>query len=110
MKDIRRRPNFLEVCVLALLALSLGVFGPATERAIAQAGTRQAIADLMLVSNSVPVLKDGFEGKILGHFWLPGNYGSGLHVPCHQNVDNLRAFRDAIRGDYRPRGRHRCGR
>ena len=27
------------------------------------------------------VLRDGFEGGSLAPFWLPGNYGSGLHVP-----------------------------
>ena len=27
------------------------------------------------------ILQDGFEGGSLAPFWLPGNYGSGLHVP-----------------------------
>ena len=30
---------------------------------------------------SAQVLQDGFEGGALADFWLPGNYGSGLHVP-----------------------------
>jgi hypothetical protein len=29
----------------------------------------------------VPVVRDGFEGVALAAFWLPGNYGSGLHTP-----------------------------
>jgi hypothetical protein len=76
-----RRPGFLCACVLALLSLNLGGCGPTPERAIPQVKTRQGNDDLTSVSNSIPVLRDGFEGKTLEDFWLPGNYGSGLHVP-----------------------------
>ena len=29
----------------------------------------------------IQILQDGFEGSALAPFWLPGDYGSGLHVP-----------------------------
>jgi len=32
-------------------------------------------------SPPLPKFFDGFEGAQLAHFWLPGNYGSGLYVP-----------------------------
>ena len=66
---------------LSLLALSLGGCGPAPERETAQSETRQGHDDLAQISNSIPVLSDGFEGETLANFWLAGNYGSGLYVP-----------------------------
>jgi hypothetical protein len=81
MKHIRCRPSILGACVLALLSLNLGGCGPASEHVTAQDETRHANDDLATVSNAIPVLYDRFEGKTLEDFWLPGNYGSGLHVP-----------------------------
>jgi hypothetical protein len=79
MKGIRRRPSILGACVIALLSLILGRYVSNPEGAFAQAGTGHG--DFAAVNNSVPILKDGFEGKTLADFWLPGNYGSGLYVP-----------------------------
>ncbi len=76
-----RRPGFLCACVLALLSLNLGGCGRAPESATIEAESRQGNDNLATVSNSIPVLRDGFEGKALEDFWLPGNYGSGLYVP-----------------------------
>ena len=76
-----RRYKILGACVWALLPLGLAGYGPAPERPTAQAETRQAHGDLASISNSIPVLHDGFEGPTLGNFWLPGNYGSGMYVP-----------------------------
>jgi hypothetical protein len=70
-----------KACVLALLALIFGGCGPAPEPATAQVGIRQGSNDLGPVSHSIRVLKDGFEGKTVADFWLPGNYGTGLYVP-----------------------------
>jgi hypothetical protein len=81
MKDIRRRPGILGACVLMLLSINLGGCGRAPERATIQAETRHGNDNLATVSNPIPVLYDGFEGKTLGDFWMPGNYGSGRYVP-----------------------------
>jgi hypothetical protein len=67
--------------LIPLLVLSLGGCGPAPEPATAQTESRQGNDELASVSNSIPVLNDGFEGKSWADFWLPGNYGSGLYVP-----------------------------
>jgi len=79
--QIRRYLNFSGACVLVLLSSILGGCGPAAEHQTTPAETQQAKNDLAQDSNSVPVLNDGFEGEALANFWLPGNYGSGLHVP-----------------------------
>jgi hypothetical protein len=81
MKDIRCQLGTLGACVLVLLSISLGGCGRTPERVTAQAETTHGNDNLASVSNSVPALKDGFESKTLGNFWLPGNYGSGLYVP-----------------------------
>jgi hypothetical protein len=81
MKDIHYRPGILGVCVFVLLSINLGGCGRSPERATFQAETRNDNDNLASVSNSVPVLYDGFEGKTLGDFWMPGNYGSGRYVP-----------------------------
>lgn len=81
MKYIRRRPGILGACVLVLMSLNLGGCGPVPERVIDQAGTRHGNDDLATVSNSIQALYDGFEGKTLEGFWMPGNYGSGRYVP-----------------------------
>jgi hypothetical protein len=81
MKDIRRRPGVLGACVLVLLSFNVGRCGPTPEGAFAQVGSSYGNADSATASHSVPVLQDGFEGKTLADFWLPGNYGSGLYVP-----------------------------
>ena len=81
MKVIRRRPGILGACVLMLLSINLGGCGRAPERATIQAETRHGNDNLAPVNNPIPVLYDGFEGKTLADFWMPGNYGSGRYVP-----------------------------
>jgi hypothetical protein len=81
MKDIHYRPGILGVCVLVLLSIHLGACGRSPESATFQTDARDDNDNLASVSNSVPVLYDGFEGKTLGDLWMPGNYGSGRYVP-----------------------------
>lgn len=65
---------------MPILSIATGLFVMSQIHVLAS-DPAQPIARTIADNASIPTLRDGFEGDGPASFWLPGNYGSGLHVP-----------------------------
>jgi Polysaccharide lyase len=64
----------------AILVIATGLF-VISEFHILASDPPKPITAPIADDRPTPTLRDGFEGDGPASFWLPGNYGSGLHVP-----------------------------